>query len=78
MGNDQSSPLQQAAAHDDLDKVHTLIAENRIELNGTDKVAAVLLAFPQAKLSLGLILGTNLRTDGLLYTLRLTGGATES
>ena len=40
MGNEQSSPLQQAAAHDDIDKVHVLIAQNRIELNGTDKVTA--------------------------------------
>lgn len=40
MGNEQSSPLQQAAAHDDIDKVHALIAQNRIELNGTDKVTA--------------------------------------
>jgi len=38
MGNEQSSPLQQAAAHDDIDKVHALVAQNRIELNGTDKV----------------------------------------
>ena len=38
MGNEQSSPLQQAAAHDDIDKVHALIAQNRVELNGTDKV----------------------------------------
>ncbi|DBA69426.1 TPA: Ankyrin repeat [Trebouxia sp. C0005] len=37
MGNEQSSPLQQAAAHDDIDKVHALVAQNRIELNGTDK-----------------------------------------
>lgn len=37
MGNEQSSPLQQAAAHDDIDKVHALIAQNKIELNGTDK-----------------------------------------
>ena len=42
MGNEQSSPLQQAAAHDDIDKVHALIAQNRIELNGTDKVAFLL------------------------------------
>ena len=39
MGNGQSSPLQEAAAHDDLDKVHALMAENKIELNGTDKVS---------------------------------------
>jgi hypothetical protein len=38
MGNEQSSPLQQAAAHDDIDKVHALVAQNRIELHGTDKV----------------------------------------
>ena len=38
MGNEQSSPLQHAAAHDDIDKVHALISESRIELNGTDKV----------------------------------------
>lgn len=38
MGNEQSSPLQQAAAHDDIDKVHSLLAQNKIELNGTDKV----------------------------------------
>ncbi|KAL3163411.1 Ankyrin repeat [Trebouxia sp. C0010 RCD-2024] len=37
MGNEQSSPLQQAAAHDDIDKVHSLLAQNKIELNGTDK-----------------------------------------
>lgn len=41
MGNEQSSPLQQAAAHDDIDKVHALIAQNKIELNGTDKVDEV-------------------------------------
>lgn len=29
--------MQEAAAHDDLDKVHALMAENKIELNGTDK-----------------------------------------
>ena len=44
MGNEQSSPLQQAAAHDDIDKVHALIAQNRIELNGTDKVGTALRA----------------------------------
>ena len=44
MGNEQSSPLQQAAAHDDIDKVHALLAQNRIELNGTDKVNTALRA----------------------------------
>lgn len=48
MGNGQSSPLQQAAAHDDIDKVHALIAESRLELNGTDKVKAADSAAVQA------------------------------
>ena len=48
MGNNTSSPLQEAAAHDDIDKVHSLIAQSRIELNGTDKVCrhALFLSVP--------------------------------
>ena len=77
MGNEQSSPLQQAAAHDDIDKVHALIAQNRIELNGTDKVTSWLCV---ASIYLKLISFACLfcRMAGLPCISRLTGAVIES
>lgn len=72
MGNEQSSPLQQAAAHDDIDKVHALMAQNKIELNGTDKVSVSHLVTTDPFTALTHL--TSLcRMGGPLYILHHTG-----
>ena len=81
MGNQQSSPLQHAAAHDDIDKVHALISESRIELNGTDKVGVSIRSCTGYNFYTQRYADTCVtfhRMDGRHYTLRLTGAATGS
>ena len=38
MGNSQSSALEEAAKHDDLAKVRAFVSQNKLQMNGRDKV----------------------------------------